>query len=416
MEYVHVKGSLCAPKGFSAAGIHCGIRKNKARKDLALVFSQTPANAAAVYTSNRVQAASILATKARMAGKEPTLRAIIANSGNANACTGAEGLATANAMADLLAEQLNLSGREVAVMSTGVIGLPLPLQPIKNALPQLIDALDSGAQGAQDALAAIMTTDTREKDLAIQFNIDGHTGSIGAIVKGSGMIQPSMGTMLAIITTDFALSSPALQQALNQAVRRSFNRVSVDGDTSTNDCAIVMANGQAGNVPIELTDAQFPLFQEALSYVCVELAKKMARDGEGATKLLTCTVQGAGSEEGAEKLAKAVIASSLVKTAMFGADANWGRILCALGYAGVDFDASTANISFISRAGEILLCQSGEAIDFDEGLAKKILLEEEVEILIALEQNNCPLGPYTLSAWGCDLSYEYVKINGDYRS
>jgi len=410
-----ITGGVCAPKGFQAGGIRCGIKPSSQKKDLALIYSEKPCNAAAMFTSNKVCAASVHVSRENIAGGK--LRAIIANSGNANACTGQEGMDAAKRMAHLASEVLGVSQSEVAVASTGVIGVPLPISVIESNIGALKASLQNNEQGHAAALEAIMTTDLRKKDISVEAEIGGEIVRIGAMTKGSGMIHPNMATMLAFITTDAAIENDALEKALRLAVKRSFNRLTVDGDTSTNDMVVVMANGEAGNVPVNASDrcpnctANFNAFYEALEYVCVSLAKKMARDGEGATKLVTVTVTNAASEDTAETLAKSVASSSLVKAACFGADANWGRVLCALGYAGVDFTPEKTDVLFKSTVGEIQVCKNGGSVSFSEEKAKKILSEEEIEISVNL--NN---GKEKASVWGCDLTYDYVKINGDYRS
>lgn len=413
MIYTDVDGSICAPKGFAANGIHCGIRKNATRKDLALIVSSVPATAAAVYTTNRVKAASLIVTKEHLA--TGTLRAIVCNSGNANACTGAEGLATAKGMATSAAAALAVDATQVAVGSTGVIGVPLPIAPVEKGMAELVAGLRADPAGADAALAAIMTTDTREKKFAFTFDCAGVTATLGGIVKGAGMIHPSMATMLGFLTCDLTIEKDALDAALKQATARSFNRVSVDGDTSTNDCVIVMANGMAGNTSVALGSPAYAVFEAALTELCVRLAREVARDGEGASHLLTCTVSGARDEATAETLAKSIISSSLVKAAFFGADANWGRILCAMGYSGADFDPQSVDVAFKSAAGEIAVCRKGASLPFDEEVAKKVLLENEVEILVSMSGGSA-CGNGAATAWGCDLTYDYVKINGDYRS
>jgi len=402
-----IKGGVCAPKGFSAGGIRCGIKPTSQKKDLALIYSEKICNAAAMFTSNKVKAASVLVSQENISGGK--LHAVIANSGNANACTGQEGLSAAKHMAHLAAETLGISANEVAVASTGVIGVQLPIAAIENNIDALKASLRQDEQGNDNALEAIMTTDTRKKEIAVEAEIGGKTVRIGAITKGSGMIHPNMATMLAFITTDAAVENDALQSALRLAVKRSFNRLTVDGDTSTNDMVVIMANGEANNTPVSSSD--YNAFYSALEYVCIALARKMARDGEGATKLVTVTVNNAQSEDNAETLAKSVAASSLVKAACFGADANWGRVLCALGYAGADFAPEKTDVSFKSGAGEIEVFKSGQPVNFSEEKAKKILSEEEIEILVDLHN-----GSEKASVWGCDLTYDYVKINGDYRS
>jgi glutamate N-acetyltransferase/amino-acid N-acetyltransferase len=363
-----------------------------------------------MFTTNRVKAAPVLVTQEHIAGG--ILRAVIANSGNANACTGEAGLAAARRMAELAAGEFAINPNEVAVASTGVIGVPLPIAAIESSVSSLADSIRPGPAGHEAALEAIMTTDTRKKAAALEIEIGGKTPRLGGMVKGSGMIHPSMATMLCFLTTDAAISRELLDRALRRAVRRSFNRVTVDGDTSTNDMVIVMANGEAGNVPINAEGPDYALFAEALEALCVKLARAVAQDGEGATKLVTVTVKGAANEGAAELLARAVASSSLVKAACFGADANWGRVLCALGYAGVDFDPGAAGVRFAGAAGEILVCAAGAPVPFSEEDARRILSQDEIEIRIDLAGG----GTGTAAAWGCDLSYDYVKINGDYRS
>jgi glutamate N-acetyltransferase/amino-acid N-acetyltransferase len=340
------------------------------------------------------------------------LRAVIANSGNANACTGEAGLAAARRMAELAAGEFAIRPREVAVASTGVIGVPLPIAAIESSISSLADSIHPGPAGHEAALEAIMTTDTRKKAAALECEIGGRTLRLGGMVKGSGMIHPNMATMLCFITSDAAISRDLLDRALHRAVGRSFNRLTVDGDTSTNDTVIVMANGEAGNVPIDAEGPDYALFAGALETLCVKLARALARDGEGATRLVTVSLSGSADEEAAEHLAKSVAASSLVKAACFGADANWGRILCALGYAGVDFDPAAVTVRFASAAGEIMVCRAGAPLPFSEEEARAILSREEIEIRIDLAGG----GTGAATAWGCDLSYDYVKINGDYRS
>jgi len=404
-----MEGGVCAPKGFRANGIWCGIRKNKGRKDLALIVSDAPCSAAGLYTTNKVQAASVIVTREHLAGG--SARAIVCNSGNANACTGEAGMTAARRMASIVALRLGLKPGEVAVGSTGVIGVPLPVEPIEMGIENLVAGLSSETSGADAALEAIMTTDTKKKEIAVEFDLGGKKVRIGAMAKGAGMIHPNMATMLCFITCDAAVSPALLDRALRQAVNRSFNRVTVDGDTSTNDCVVLLANGMAGNKRIENADADFQALADAVEYVCVELAKGIARDGEGATKLVACEVGGAATEKDAEILAKSVVGSSLVKAACFGADANWGRILCAMGYSGAEFKPETVAVRFRSSAGEVLVCENGASVPFSEETAKKVLSEEEIAIGITLRG-----GKASATVWGCDLTYEYVKINGDYRS
>ncbi|MDR2768705.1 MAG: bifunctional glutamate N-acetyltransferase/amino-acid acetyltransferase ArgJ [Treponema sp.] len=405
-----LENGVCAPKGFRAAGIRCGIKASSAKKDLALIASDTPCVSAAVFTANLVKAASVRITAEHIA--RGGVRALVVNSGNANACTGDAGAAAARRMAEAAAAALGTAAAEIAVASTGVIGVPLPIDLIENAAPSLRKALTALREGSDDALEAIMTTDTKKKHAALEIELPGGgTVRIGAIVKGSGMIHPNMATMIAIITSDAAIRAELLDRALRRAVKRTFNRLSVDGDTSTNDMALIMANGEAGNAPIENEGPDYTAFASALETICEKLTRLMARDGEGATKLLTVNVRGAQSEEAAAVLARAVTASSLVKAACFGADANWGRVLCALGYAGVPFSPEKTAIAFASRAGSVTVCKKGGPVEFSEEKAKEILLEEEIviEISVGTEAGEA-------SAWGCDLSYDYVKINGDYRS
>jgi glutamate N-acetyltransferase/amino-acid N-acetyltransferase len=424
-----ISGGVCAPKGFMAGGIRCGIKPGSQKKDLALIYSNDYCNAAAMFTANRVKAASVLVSQENAANGK--LRAIIANSGNANACTGNKGLSDARRMASLAADELLVNPDEVAVASTGVIGVPFPIDLIEKNISHLKASLRGDEQGHLDALEAIMTTDTRKKEIAVEIEIQGKPVRIGAMTKGSGMIHPNMeiyqqaslphATMLCFITTDAAILPSVLQTSLRSCVMRSFNRLTVDADTSTNDMTVIMANGNAGNTPIienghdkkeSRNKTDYEIFTEALEYVCVSLARMMARDGEGATKLVTVTVNGAENEEKAHILAKSVASSSLVKSACFGADANWGRVLCAMGYAGVDFNPEKTGVSFRSRAGQIEVCKDGMSVNFCEKTAKKILQEEEIEIYIDLGEQ----AEGITSVWGCDLTYDYVKINGDYRS
>jgi len=409
INVMKINRGVCAPKGFAAGGVHCGIRAKSKKLDLALLYSEKPCTAAAVFTTNTVKSACVLVSQEHVSGG--VLRAIIANSGNANACTGEGGLAVARKMASLASGLFGVSPKEVAVASTGVIGVPLPIEPIESSIEALRGSLRDDEEGNLTALEAIMTTDLRKKDGAVEIEIDGKNVKIGGIIKGSGMIHPNMATMLCFITTDAAISKEALDASLRSAVGRSFNRVSVDGDTSTNDMVIVMANGEALNSPIEAGTPDCEIFSQALECLCVELARELARDGEGATKLVTVTVNGAKDENAAETLAKSVVSSSLVKAACFGADANWGRILCAMGYSGADFDPDEVDVSFASEGEEIAVCRGGATLEFSEEDAKRILKREEIEILIKAGK-----GSGSATAWGCDLTYDYVKINGDYRS
>lgn len=401
-----ISGGVCAAKGFKAGGIHCGIRKNRTKRDLALIVSEVKANAAAVYTTNAVKGAPLTVTKNNIADGKAV--AIICNSGNANTCN-ANGIEIAEETCELLGDALKISAKDVVVASTGVIGQPLDIQPIKNGIPSLIDSLNDN--GSLDAAEGIMTTDTKVKEVAVEFEISGKTCRIGGIAKGSGMIHPDMATMLVFITTDCNISSEMLKKALSTDIENTFNMVSVDGDTSTNDMVCVLANGMAGNEEITSESEDFKTFMKALNTVTVHLCRCIAGDGEGATKLLECKVSGAENEKIAKTVAKSVICSSLTKAAMFGADANWGRVLCAIGYSKAPVDVTKIDVSFKSLKGEIPVCKNGAGIDFSEEIAKEILLEDEIEILINLNS-----GSSTATAWGCDLTYEYVKINGDYRT
>lgn len=401
-----IDGGVCAAKGFTANGIHCGIRKNKEKRDLSLIFSEKKATAAAVYTTNLVKGAPLIVTKAHIA--DGTAQAIICNSGNANTCN-ANGIEIAEQMSDLLAAQMNIASDDVVVASTGVIGQPLDISPIKAGIPLLVSGL--AADGSLNAAEGIMTTDTRVKEIAVSFTVGGTECRIGGIAKGSGMIHPDMATMLVFITTDCAVSADMLQKALSTDIADTFNMVSVDGDTSTNDMVTVLANGMAGNTEITCDGADFDAFMQALNTVTVHLCRCIAGDGEGATKLLECEVSGAKTTDIAKTVAKSVICSSLTKAAMFGADANWGRVLCAIGYSKALVDVNKIDVSFRSAKGEIAVCKSGAGIAFSEEKAKEILLEKEIEILIGLNSGDC-----TATAWGCDLTYDYVKINGDYRT
>ncbi len=400
-----VNGGVCAAKGFTAGGIHCGIRLNKTKKDLALIFSECPASAAAVYTTNLVKGAPLTVTKKHL--ENGMAQAVICNSGNANTCN-ANGIEIAEKMCELLASALPVNAEDVVVASTGVIGQPLNIEPIANGIPALVASLGNNSI---DAAHGIMTTDTEVKEIAVEFEVDGKVCHIGGIAKGSGMIHPDMATMLVFITTDCAISPEMLQKALSTDIADTFNMVSVDGDTSTNDMVTVLANGMAGNDVIESDGDAFNTFMKALNTVTVHLCRCIAGDGEGATKLLECKVSGASDLSIAKKCAKSVICSSLTKAAMFGADANWGRILCALGYAKCDIDVTKIDVSFKSQKGEIPVCVGGAGIPFSEEKAKEILLEKEIEILVSLND-----GEYSATAWGCDLTYDYVKINGDYRT
>ena len=401
-----INGGVCAAKGFTASGVHCGIRKNKTKRDLALILSEKKASAAAVYTTNLVKGAPLAVTKMHlMDGKA---QAVICNSGNANTCN-ADGIEVAQKMAEITAAELGIDKEDVVVASTGVIGQPLDITPIKNGLPALKEAL--GDNNSEYAAEGIMTTDTVKKEVAVSFKIGGVECKIGGIAKGSGMIHPNMATMLVFITSDVAIAPEMLQKALSSDIQNTFNMVSVDGDTSTNDMVCVLANGMAGNKEITADGEDFDTFMKALNTVTVHLCRMIAGDGEGATKLLECRVTGAADEKTAKTVAKSVICSSLTKAAMFGADANWGSVLCAIGYSGADVDVTKVDVSFESNKGIIPVCKDGSGIEFSEEIAKEILLEKEIIINVGLNS-----GESSSTAWGCDLTYEYVKINGDYRT
>lgn len=402
----YIEGGVCAAKGFKAAGIHCGIRKNKTKRDLSLIVSDKKASAAAVYTTNLVCGAPIKVTRANLA--DGCARAVICNSGNANTCN-ADGIQIAETMCDLVYKATGIPARDVIVASTGVIGQKLDVTPIANGMDELVSALSY--EGSDDAAWGIMTTDTKLKSVAVEFELGGKICHIGGIAKGSGMIHPNMATMLVFVTSDVAITPAALNAALKEDVQNSFNMISVDGDTSTNDMLSVMANGMAGNKEIDENSPDFAIFKEALFAVTSKLCRAIAADGEGATKLLECNVSGAADKQTARTVAKSVICSSLFKAAMFGADANWGRVLCAIGYSGAKVDVNTIGVKFASKAGEIEVCRGGAGVDFSEEKAKEILLCDEIQVNITLG-----MGDESATAWGCDLTYDYVKINGDYRT
>ena len=403
-----ISGGVCAAKGFKAAGVHCGVKAGSSpdKPDLALIVSDAECVAAATYTLNRVKAAPIYVTMDHL--EDGVCRGVVANSGNANACCPMSH-ENAEAMCAAAAQATGLKAEDFVVASTGVIGQTINIQAIQSGLPRAAAALSP--EGSEQAERAIMTTDTVPKSAAVALDIGGKTVTIGAIAKGSGMIHPNMGTMLCFITTDCAISQDTLEDALREVVARTFNRVTVDGDTSTNDMCVVLANGLAGNPLIEWKDENYQAFHAALEEVCRTLARKIAGDGEGASKLITCAVTGARSEESAERLAKAVVGSSLVKAAMFGADANWGRVLCAMGYSKAPFRPEYVDIKFASEAGEVEVCRQGDGLLFDEERAKEILSQREVVIAVELHE-----GDQQATCWGCDLTYDYVKINGDYRT
>ena len=401
-----ITGGVCAAKGFSANGVHCGIRKNRTKRDIALIYSQVPATAAAVYTTNLVKGAPLIVTKENISNG--IAQAVICNSGNANTCN-ANGIEIAEKMCELLAQELNIDSKDVVVASTGVIGQPLNIEPIKNGIPGLVKGLSE--QGSLLAAEGIMTTDLAVKEVAVEFTVGGKTCHIGGIAKGSGMIHPNMATMLVFITTDVKISAEMLSKALKGDIQKTFNMISVDGDTSTNDMVTVLANGLAGNDEITCEGEDYTSFMQALNTVNVALCKMIAGDGEGATKLLECKVSGAKDEDTAKTVAKSVICSSLTKAAMFGADANWGRVLCAIGYSGAEVSVDKVGVCFKSNKGIIEVCKNGAGVEFSEEKAKEILLEKEIEILITLGD-----GDANATVWGCDLTYDYVKINGDYRT
>ena len=404
-----IEGGVCAARGFRAAGIHVGVKTHAAwKKDVALIVSDVDCAAAGVFTKNVVKAAPIHVDLNHLA--DGRARAIIANSGNANACA-PQGEENAQRMCAAAAAAIGCSPRDVLVSSTGVIGQTLRVQVVEEGMPALYAALERSGSASDAAAHAIMTTDTEKKEAAVETVIGGRTVRMGGIAKGSGMIHPNMGTMLCFLTTDCAISPEMIRKALLETVSVTFNRISVDGDTSTNDSCLVLANGLAGNETITALGPDYDAFLEALKALCGLLARKMASDGEGAKHLITCTVSGAASEKSAETIAKSVISSTLTKAAVFGADANWGRVLCAMGYSGEDFDPDKVDVAFRSQAGSVQVCAKGRGLDFDEELAKKVLTEHDVTIAIAMGE-----GDGACTCWGCDLTYEYVKINGDYRT
>ena len=404
-----ISGGVTAPIGFTAGGVHCGVKRGSSpdKRDLALILSEAECTAAATYTRNRVKADPLYTTMAHL--KDGTARGVIVNSGNANACA-PKGAENAERMCAAAALATGLNPSDFVVASTGVIGQTINIAAIEAGVPALAASLKREG-GSDEAAQAIMTTDTAKKEIAVSLEVGGKMLSIGGIAKGSGMIHPNMGTMLCFITSDAKISQEMLNGALQGIVSRTFNRVTVDGDTSTNDMCVVLCNGMAGNAPIEGEGEDYEAFRSALHHVCETLAKAIAADGEGATRLVTCTVSGAESEETAECLAKSVVGSPLVKAAMFGADANWGRVLCAMGYSGADFRPEQTDVRFRSPKGEILVCRQGTGVDFDEERAKDILTADDITIEVSLGE-----GGQNVSCWGCDLTYDYVKINGDYRT
>lgn len=409
MDFKIIDGGVCAAKGFKASGVYCAIKENPTKKnDIALIVSDVMCNAAGVYTSNKVKGAPVVVTKKNLEKSGGKAKAVIVNSKNANTCN-ADGEEKAEKMCSLAADALGIKPEEVIVASTGVIGQVLPIEPIVKAVPQLVEKLSY--TGNVEAATAIMTTDTVKKEYAVEFDIGGKVCHLGGMAKGSGMIHPNMATTLNFITTDCAVSAPMLQKALSEIVKITYNCLSVDGDQSTNDTCMLMSNGLAGNAEIAAEGAEFDTFKAALYQVMANLTRMLAKDGEGATKLLTCICSSAPDLDTAIIVAKSVIRSPLFKCAMFGADANWGRVLCAIGYAEADFDINKVDVDLGSRAGRIAVCRNGAGVDFSEDEAKKILNEDEIEIFIELNA-----GDAKATAWGCDLTYDYVKINGDYRS
>ena len=401
-----INGGVCAAKGFVANGIHCGVRKNKVKKDLSLIVSEKVASCAAVYTTNLVFGAPITVTRKHL--KNGQAKACICNSGIANTCCSG-GVEVAEEICEAAAKTLKCNADDIVIASTGVIGQPLDPNPIKNGLEELVAGLSEN--GSDSAAAGIMTTDTVKKEIAVEFEIGGKTCHIGGIAKGSGMIHPNMATMLVFITSDVAITPALLQKALSTDIKNTFNMISIDGDTSTNDMVTVLCNGMAENAEITEENEDYEVFMKALNTVNVHLCRMIASDGEGATKLLECKVSGAKSEDIAKTVAKSVVCSSLTKAAMFGSDANWGRILCAIGYSGAAVDVNKIDVAFASASGEIKVCKNGMGIDFSEEKAKEVLSEKEINILIDLND-----GEFSSTAWGCDLTYDYVKINGDYRT
>lgn len=409
MDFKVIDGGVCAAKGFKASGVYCAIKENPTKKnDIALIVSDVMCSAAGVYTSNKVKGAPVIVTKKNLEKSGGRAKAVIVNSKNANTCN-ADGEEKALKMCSLAADALGIKPEEVIVASTGVIGQVLPIEPVVKAVPQLVQKLSY--MGNVEAATAIMTTDTVKKEYAVEFEIGGKVCHLGGMAKGSGMIHPNMATTLNFITTDCAVSAPMLQKALSEIVKITYNCLSVDGDQSTNDTCMLMSNGLAGNAEISAEGAEFDTFKAALYQVMANLTRMLAKDGEGATKLLTCICSSAPDLDTAIIVAKSVIRSPLFKCAMFGADANWGRVLCAIGYAEADFDINKVNVDLGSKAGRIAVCRNGAGVDFSEDEAKKILTEDEIEIYIELNQGNAQA-----TAWGCDLTYDYVKINGDYRS
>ncbi|MBR6600009.1 MAG: bifunctional glutamate N-acetyltransferase/amino-acid acetyltransferase ArgJ [Oscillospiraceae bacterium] len=409
MDFKYIDGGVCAAQGFKASGLYCGIKENPTRKnDIALIVSDVMCNTSGVYTQNKVKGAPVIVTKNNLEKTGGKAKAVIVNSKNANTCN-ADGEEKAYKMCLLVADEIGIAPEEVVVASTGVIGQILPIEPIVKAVPELVKKLSY--DGNLDAATAIMTTDTVKKEYAVEAMIGGKLCKIGGMAKGSGMIHPNMATTLNFITTDCAISSEMVKSALSEIVKITYNCLSVDGDQSTNDTCMLMANGLAGNAEIVSDGEDYKIFKDALYQVMANLTKMLAKDGEGATKLLTCICSTAPDLDTAIIVAKSVICSPLFKCAMFGADANWGRVLCAIGYAEADFDITKVDVYLGSSAGKIKVCENGSGVEFSEDEAKKILVEDEIEIYIDLN-----IGEASATAWGCDLTYDYVKINGDYRS
>ena len=406
--FVCAEGGVCAAKGFQANGLNCGLNPVKEKNDLGLIFSERICTAAAVYTQNKVKGAPILVTKRNLASTGGRARGVIVNSKNANTCN-ADGVEKAEKMCALAADALHVSPEEILVASTGVIGQVLPIEPIASHIDELAAGLSP--QHHDRAANAIMTTDTFPKEVAVQFSLGETVCRLGGMAKGSGMIHPNMATTLNFITTDAAVSSEMLQKALGDVVKVTYNCLSIDGDTSTNDMVCLMANGMAGNAEICEEGPDYEIFKKALYAVMMTMTRMLAKDGEGASKLLECTCSGAPDLDTAVIVAKSVIRSPLFKCAMFGEDANWGRILCAIGYAPAEFDIEKVSVTLASAKGQVHVCENGAGVEFSEEKAKEVLGEDEIEIIIDLHQ-----GEVAAKAWGCDLTYDYVKINGDYRS
>lgn len=406
-DFKSIPGGICAPKGFSAAGVHCGIRHNHSKLDLALIKADVRCAGAGCYTTNKVYGAPITVDREHL--KDGYAQAIVVNSGNANTCA-PNGVQLAKDTCDIVAKELGIRADDVLPSSTGVIGQAMSIEPFARGIPEAAAKLAADEAGSHDAATAIMTTDTHPKEIALEFAVGGKAVRIGAIAKGSGMIHPNMATMLLFMTTDAKVAPAALQKALSTVVPATFNQISVDGDTSTNDTVLLLASGLSGAEIAEGTP-DYDTFVAALTKVAEHLSRELAGDGEGATKLLECTVTGAPDLATARAVSKSVIHSTLFKAAMFGADANWGRVLCAMGYSGEDFNPDKVDVAFQSQAGSVQVCAKGRGLDFDEDLAKRVLTEHDVTIAITMGE-----GDSSCTCWGCDLTYEYVKINGDYRT